>query len=218
MEKNKCPERDTMSSVVIKSTLQMMKDTGESVSFFATERLIPALEFRGLVDLGSEGIHLADYMRWRGRCVKRAQRVLAGETPLPADWIVVWMSVLPELYRDRCSQKLAAMQGLQWVRLPTYNRIRAGSRVESVEAEIDAITVKFGDVLAHAAPAHDGYYDQQDDKVAVKMLQNRLWEMKEYLLREILNIELATGISPDHFDIGMKSPMVAGAGGTHAAS
>lgn len=214
---NKCPKRDTMSSVVIRSTLQMLKETGESVSTFATERLIPALEFQGLVDLGSEGIKLEDFMRWQGRCIKRAQRVLAGETSMPADWIVVWMSVLPELYRDRCSQKLAAMQGLQWVRLPNYNRVRASDRIESVEAEIDAITVKFGDVLAHAAPAHDGYYDQQDDKVSVKLLQNRLWEMKEYLLREIMNIETATGISPDQLDIGVNSPMAIKAGGWNAA-
>ena len=200
---NKCPARDTMSSVVIKSTLQMLKETGESVSCFATERLIPALEIQGLVDMGSEGIQVEDYMRWRGRCIKRAQRVIAGETPLPADWIIVWTSVLPSEYRNKCSQKIAAMQGLQWVRLPKYNRVR----VDSVEAEIDAITVKFGDVLAHSAPAHDGFYDQKDDKVALKLLQNRLSEMLAYLKREIINIEMATGIAPDHFEIGDSSPL-----------
>ena len=203
MALNKCPARDTMSSVVITSTLQMLKYTGESVSCFATERLIPALEIQGLVDMGSEGIQVEDYMRWRSRCIKRAQRVIAGETPLPADWIIVWMSVLPGEYRNKCSQKIAAMQGLQWVRLPKYNHVR----VDSVEAETDAITVKFGDVLAHSAPAHDGYYDKKDDRVAVKMLQNRLSDMLAYLKREIINIEMATGIAPDHFEIGDSSPL-----------
>lgn len=181
----------------------MLNDTGESISTFATERLIPALEIHGLIDMGSEGLEIEDYIRWRNRCIKRAQRVLTSETPLPADWITTWISVLPGEYRDKCSQKLAALQGLQWVRLPKYNRIR----VESVEAEIDAITMKFGDVLAHSAPAHDGYYDSTDDKVAVKLLQNRLTEMLAYLKREIMNIEAATGIAPDYFDICESSPL-----------
>lgn len=209
MERNKCPARDTMSSVVIKATQQMLNATGESVSSFATERLIPALEIHGLIDMGSEGVEVNEYIRWRNRCIKRAQRVMASETPLPADWIITWISVLPEEYRNKCSQKLAAMQGLQWVRLPKYNRIR----VESVEAEIDAITVKFGDVLAHSAPAHDGYYDSNDDKVAVKHLQNRLTELMAYLKREVMNIEMATGIAPDYTDLSDRSPLT---GGFHA--
>lgn len=210
VERDKCLARDTMSSVVIRATQQMLSATGESVSSFATERLIPALEIQGLINMGSEGVQVEDYIRWRNRCIKRAQRVMANETPLPADWIITWISVLPEEFRNKCSQKLAAMQGLQWVRLPKYNRIR----VESIEAEIDTITVKFGEVLAHSAPAHDGFYDGNDNKVAVKMLQNRLTEMLAYLKREIMNIEMATGIAPDYFDISEHSPLA----GVHHAS
>lgn len=203
---NKRPARDTMSSVVIKATLQMLAETGSSVAVFATETLIPALEIQGLIDMGSEGVRVDEYMRWRSRCIKRAQRVLAGETPMPADWIITWMSVLPELYKNKCSQKIAAMQGLQWVRLPRYNRIR----IESVDAEIDSITMKFGEVLASSSPAHDGVYDNNDDKAALKQLQNRLTEMAAYIRREIINIEMATGISPDYVEIGEKSPLSGG--------
>lgn len=206
MEKSKRPARDTMSSVVINATFQMLKTTGESISSFATERLIPALEIQGLIDVGTEGINLQEYIRWRNRSIKRAQRVMAGETPLPADWIITWISVLPEEYRNKSSQKLAAMQGLQWVRLPNYSRIRGGS----VEAEIDAITVKFGDVLAHSSPAHDGYYDGNDNKYALKNLQNHLTELMAFLKREVINIEIATGIAPDYFDISESSPLSGG--------
>lgn len=211
MEKSKRPVRDTMSSVVIKATFQMLASTGESIASFATERLIPALEIQGLIDVGTEGVNLQEYIRWRNRSIKRAQRVMTGETPLPADWIITWISVLPEEFRNKSSQKLAAMQGLQWVRLPHYNLIRA----ESVEAEIDAITVKFGDVLAHSAPAQDGFYDSSDDTFAVKHLQNRLTELMAYLKREVMNIEIATGIAPDYLDISNLSPLVV-AGSVHA--
>ncbi|AOO60032.1 hypothetical protein AN237_26130 (plasmid) [Raoultella ornithinolytica] len=206
VERDKRPVRDTMSSVVIKATLQMLTETGASVAMFATEKLIPALEIQGLIDMGSEGVSVDEFMRWRSRCIKRAQRVLAGETPMPADWIITWMSVLPELYKMKCSQKIAAMQGLQWVRLPRYNRIR----VESVEAEIDTITTKFGEVLASSAPAHDGVYDNTDDKAALKQLQNRLAEMAAYIKREIINIEAATGIAPDYAEMGEHSPLMGG--------
>lgn len=195
-----------MSSVVIKATKQMLLATGESVSSFSTEKLIPALEIHGLVNMGSEGVEISNYIRWRNRCIKRAQRIIAGETPLPADWIIIWLSVLPEEYRNKSAQKLAAMQGLQWIRLPNYSRIRGGS----VEAEIDAITVKFGDVLAHSSPAHDGYYDGSDNRYALKSLQNHLTELMAYLKREIINIEIATGIAPDYFDISNQSPLIGG--------
>lgn len=211
MDRNKCPGRDTMSSVVIKATLQMLSETGESVSTFATNRLIPALEIQGLINMGSEGVSVEDYIRWRSRCIKRTQRVIAGETPLPADWLITWMAVLPEAYKNKCSQKVAAMQGLQWVRLPKYNRVR----VDSIEAEIDDITVKFGDVLAHASPAHDGYYDSSDDTIALKLLQNRLFELVAYIKREIINIEMATGVAPDHLELSEQSPLL---GGSHVAA
>ncbi|MBJ3683723.1 hypothetical protein JGC68_24280, partial [Salmonella enterica subsp. enterica serovar Corvallis] len=53
-----------MSSVVIKATLQMLAETGSSVAVFATETLIPALEIQGLIDMGSEGVRVDEYMRW----------------------------------------------------------------------------------------------------------------------------------------------------------
>ena len=206
VERDKRPVRDTMSSVVIKATLQMFSETGSSIAVFATEKLIPALEIQGLIDMGSEGVRVDEYMRWRSRCIKRAQRILAMETPMPADWIITWISVLPASYKNKCSQKIAAMQGLQWVRLPRYNRVK----VESVDAEIDTITMKFSEVLASSSPAHDGVYDNSDDKGALKQLQNRLTEMAAYIRREIINIEMATGISPDYVEIGEKSPLAGG--------
>lgn len=209
---NKGPSRDTMSAVVIRATLRMISETGGSVAQFATASLIPALEIQGLVNMGSEGISVPEYMRWRSRCIKRAQRILAGDTVMPADWVFTWMSCLPQEYQLKCSQKLAAMQGLQWVRLPSYNRVR----VDSVDAEIDEITVKFGAVLANSEPAQDGVYDGNDDLHAVKQLQNRLYELKAYIAREILNIEMATGIKPDHLQLGALSPLNQPAGEPHA--
>lgn len=201
-----------MSSVVIRATLRMLSETGGSVAQFATNRLIPALELQGLVDMGSEGKTVPEYIRWRSRCIKRVQRMLAGETQMPADWVLTWISCFPEEYKNKCSQKLAAMQGLQWVRMPKYNRVR----VESVDAEIDEITVKFGEVLANSSPAHDGVYDGNDDQKALKQLQNHLYELSAHLLREIMNIETATGVKPDHVEMGALSPLDHVPGGQYA--
>lgn len=212
VERDKGLIRDTMSSVVIRATLRMINETGGSIAQFSTTRLIPALELQGLVDMGSEGITVPEYMRWRSRCIKRTQRILAGDTTMPADWVLTWISCLPEEYKNKCSQKLAAMQGLQWVRMPKYNRIR----VESVDAEIDEITVKFGEVLAYSSPAHDGVYDGNDDQRALKQLQNRLHELSAHLLREIMNIEMATGVKPDHAELSAISPLKHAPGGQYA--
>ena len=96
--------------------------------------------------------------------------------------------------------------------MPKYNRIR----VESVDAEIDEITVKFGEVLANSSPAHDGVYDGNDDQQALKQLQNRLYELSAHLLREIMNIEMATGVKPDHVELSARSPLKHASGGQYA--
>ncbi|WP_218833036.1 hypothetical protein [Serratia fonticola] len=200
---SKCPERDTLSSVVIEATQQMLIKTGESCAHFATTRLIPTLEIQGLINIGSAGITADSYTRWRSRSIKQAERVLSGEVRMPADWVITWVSALPEPFRGECQMKLAALQGLLWVRLPKYTR----RTVRSVDAELDAITIKFGDVLAAAAPAHDGVYDSNDNQGAVLSLQNRLFELIAFLAREINNIESATGIAPDAIKIGRHSPL-----------
>lgn len=203
---SKCPTRDTMSSVVIEATHNMMSQTGESCAHFATARLIPALEIHGLINMGSEGVTVDSYTRWRSRSIKQTERVMSGEVRMPADWVVTWVSALPEPFKTRCHMKLAALQGLSWVRLPKYTRRNA----QSVDAEIDSITMKFGEVLANAEPAHDGVYDNNDCKSALQRLQNRLFEVTALLQREIRNIESATGIAPEALIIGRNSPLNGG--------
>jgi hypothetical protein len=181
----------------------MLTQTGESCAHFATERLIPQLEAQGLIDIGTEGVTAETYIRWRSRCIKRTERVITGETPMPADWVITWMSVLSEPYKGKCQQKLAALQDLMWIRLPSYTL----HSTKSIEAEIDEITIKFGEVLMHAEPAHNGVYDCHDDKYALSKLQNRLFELCAYIKREIVNIESATGISPDVIQLAAQSPL-----------
>ncbi|HDL7944320.1 TPA: hypothetical protein PXP79_001610 [Yersinia enterocolitica] len=200
---SKCQPRDTMSSVVIAATEQMLMQTGESCAHFATERLIPQLEAQGLIEIGTEGVTAETYIRWRSRCIKRTERVITGETSMPADWVITWMSALSEPYKGKCQQKLAALQDLMWIRLPSYTL----HSTKSIEAEIDEITRKFGEVLMHAEPAHDGVYDCKDDKHALSKLQNRLFELCAYIKREIGNIESATGISPDVIQLAAQSPL-----------
>lgn len=200
---SKCPERDTLSSVVIEATQQMLIKTGESCAHFATARLIPTLEIEGLINIGTAGNTAESYKSWRNRSIKQAERVLNGSVRMPADWVFTWISALPEPFRGECQIKVAALQGLLWVRLPKYTR----RTVRSVDAELDAITVKFGDVLANAAPAHDGVYDINDNQGAVLSLQNKLFELGTFVAREINNIEAATGIAPDALQIGRHSPL-----------
>ena len=203
---SKCLDRDTLSSVVIEATQQMLSQTGESCAHFAINRLIPKLEIEGLINTGTAGITAESYMSWRNRSIKQAERVLNGTVRMPADWVLTWVSALPEPFRGKAQMKMAAMQGLMWVKLPKYTR-RA---VKSVDAEIDMITVKFGDVLASAEPAHDGVYDGNDSKPALQRLQNNLFELIAHVRREINNIESATGIAPEAIEIARRSPLSEG--------
>jgi hypothetical protein len=200
---SKCPERDTLSSVVIEATQQMLIKTGESCAHFATARLIPTLEIEGLINIGTAGNTAESYTSWRNRSIKQAERVMNGSVRMPADWVFTWISALPEPFRGECQIKVAALQGLLWVRLPKYTR----RTVRSVDAELDAITVKFANVLANAEPAHDGVYDRNDNQGAVLSLQNKLFELGAFVAREINNIEAATGIAPDALQIGRHSPL-----------
>lgn len=201
-----------MSSVLISATQQMLRETGESCSFFATERLIPSLEVQGLINTTPSHVTAGEYLRWRQRCIKRAQRVLAGDTPMPADWVVTWLAQLSQPYRDKCAQKLAALQGLMQMPLPQRNH----ARVNAVRAEIDTITQRFGAVLASAAPAHDGVYDKTDCRRELRLLQNRLLDLYQQIGREMANIEAATGIIPDSFTLSSRSPLCQ-QGGTNVA-
>lgn len=92
----KCPARDTMSSVVIEATEQMLSRTGESCAHFATTRLIPALEIQGLINTGTEGVTAESYTRWRNRSIKQTERVMCGDVRMPADWLITWAAALPE--------------------------------------------------------------------------------------------------------------------------
>ncbi|MBA5234787.1 hypothetical protein H2Y56_22150 [Pectobacterium aroidearum] len=200
---SKCRTRDTMSSVVIAATERMLSETGESCAHFATERLIPALEIQNLISTGSDGVTAESYTRWRSRSIKQTERVMTGDVRMPADWVITWISVLTDPYRNDCNIKIAAMQGLVHVRIPQYN-VR---NVRSVEAELDAITVQFGHVLANAEPAHDGFYDSNDCTTALQRLQNRLFELVTFVRQEITNIESATGIAPDAVALSRISPL-----------
>ncbi|HGE8284275.1 TPA: hypothetical protein ACGD48_004786 [Serratia marcescens] len=200
----KCPARDTMSSVVIAATEQMLSRTGESCAHFATTRLIPALEIQGLINTGTEGVTAESYTRWRNRSIKQTERVMCGDVRMPADWLITWAASLPEPFRSECRIKMAALQGLVFIQVPRYTRRSASS----VDAELDAITMKFGDMLAHAEPAHDGVYDNKDCRTAVQALQNRLFELAALVKREINNIEAATGIAPEALMLGRNSPLL----------
>ncbi|TIT91615.1 MAG: hypothetical protein E5W55_19830 [Mesorhizobium sp.] len=195
---SKRPEPDKLSLVLLKATGSHLRNM--SCSTFTFEYLIPALTTAGVFHDEEQASSADDYQRWRQRVFKRVSRIISGDQPMPADWFIPWLSVLPSQLRERCTNSTAAALGLLPIKIPAYDELSRGAR-----AQIDTISREFADVISASRPAMDGSYTLDDGKEALQLLQNELQELEFKVRAEIVAIAASTGITPAKFSISREA-------------
>lgn len=195
---SKRPEPDTLSDVLLKATSSQLRNM--SCSTFTFDYLIPALTAAGVFHDKEQASSAEDYQRWRQRVFKRVSRIISGDQPMPADWVIPWLSVLPPQLRERCTNSTAAALGLLPIKIPAYDEFLRGA-----EANIDILSREFADVLSASRPAMDGSYSLDDGKEALQLLQNELQELEFRVRAEIVAIAASTGVTPAKFSISREA-------------
>lgn len=191
---SKRPGPDTLSAVLLTATNHQLKNM--SCSTFTFDYLIPALTAAGVFHDQERAGNADEYQRWRQRVFKRVSRIISGDQPMPTDWFIPWLSVLPIQLRERCTNSTAAALGLLPIKIPAYDELSRGAK-----ASIDTISREFADVISASRPAMDGSYSLNDGPEALQILQDELWELGFRVQAEIVAIAVSTGIAPAKFGI-----------------
>ena len=195
---SKRPESDTLSYVLLKATSAQLRNM--SCSTFTFDYLIPALTTAGVFHDAEQAGSAEAYQRWRQRVFKRVSRIISGDQPMPADWFIPWLSVLPPQLRDRCTNSTAAALGLLPIKIPAYDELSRGAK-----ASIDTISREFADVISASRPAMDGSYSLDDGPDALQLLQDELQELEFRVRAEIVAIAASTGVTPAKFSISREA-------------
>ena len=183
----------TECQLIIAATRQWFENSSESIESFATAHLIPALEDAGMAEVDRDSVEssAAAYTRWRRAVSMRVGRVIRGHVAFPLSWKWVWVGCLPESYRVELVRKLIAMAGSLFVEIPKLSGT-ADSLVRS-KSRLHRISEEFGELLQNATPAHDGFYDLNDDPVLVDSMMKEAMDLVEVVLSEAAAVSRATG-------------------------
>lgn len=195
---SKRQEPDTLSLVLLKATNSQLKNM--SCSTFTFDYLIPALTTAGVFHDQEQASNADDYQRWRQRVFKRVSRIISGDQPVPLNWFIPWLSVLPNQLRECCTNSTAAALGLIPIKIPAYDEFSRGTK-----ANIDMLSREFADVISASRPAMDGSYSLDDGKDALQLLQDELWELGFRVQAEIVAIAVSTGVTPAKFGISREA-------------
>lgn len=160
---NLLPPGETRSATVLRHTRQAIHDRALSVLPFSkavagrylaeTPYALRAIDLRELGDTG-ESMQAAEKHNWQ-----RINRLIKGDVKtFPADLEDAWVACLPEAYRERCEQDLAARRGLVPVRDP-----RAADSPAQQTADLATLLREVGESAAALAPIFaDGRVDRAD--------------------------------------------------------
>ncbi|WP_051560193.1 hypothetical protein [Marinobacterium jannaschii] len=183
----------TEDQIILEYTNSLLRETRWTIEDFGTDRLTPALR-EGLIDVDPAdpySIHseAAAYLRWKNKIGVQLGRIMRGTTKFPLSWKWAWVTSLPEPYQTQCRQELLALAGVMDIPLPV---IEIAER-RPARARIADFMRESADLLAAAAPADDGFYDESDDPEAVDRMADEMIDVIEVLERELQAIGRGTG-------------------------
>ena len=183
----------TEDQVILTYTNRMLSETRWTIEDFGSERIIPALR-DDRIDVNPADpytIHndAEQYLRWKNKVGVQLGRIIRGTTKFPLSWKWPWVDSLPEPYHSQCRQELLSLAGTLDVPLPIIEI----DHPQPTRSRIADFMRASADVLAAAAPADDGIYDETDDPEAVDRLADEIVDVIEVLERELLAIGRGTG-------------------------
>jgi hypothetical protein len=158
---------------------------------FVTERLLDNLIASGV--WGQEPTDADAYLKWKNTKCKQVSRILNGDSPMPANFILGWIAALPSEFKTKCMNDVCGAFGTFYTPLTQYS---ADLNIGEMKSQLADISKEFADVLQHAAPAMDGLYNKDDDKNQVQHLSNEIFELIATCYKELGAIHLATGVLP----------------------
>ncbi|GAA03203.1 hypothetical protein [Photobacterium leiognathi] len=199
-----CRENDSnFAKIVVSHTLAYLDHFNVRRDEFVLNRLIPALEKAGVVI--ADDIQCGNsYQKWKGRKCKQVERMIKGETPIPASYVLPWIASLPTKFSKRALVDVAGCIGTVYTPIEIMPTAPTSGAIRS---RLDEISKEFADVLQHAEPAMDGSYDDTDCEHALQLLSDELYELHAATLNEMSRIFRARGVLPRGHKMMMNSPL-----------
>lgn len=205
----KCRENDSnFAQIVIRHTTAFL-DNSISRDAWVMDSLIPALERSGVIDTCAVKPNVAETLeeqvKLRKRKCKQIERMIKGETPLPAVYVLPWISALPDKHRLGCQHDMAAALGTMFTPIEVFEPHPGGTR--AVRSRLDVLTQEYADVLKVAAAAWDGMYDERDTNEQLQQIADELFELNAATMAEMGRIHLSRGIAPRGYRMMKNSPL-----------
>lgn len=202
----------TISDILTSVTDQWLTDKGISISEFAV-LLADKLEAAGLISTDYDPNDGPGYDRWRKNFYKRVSRMMglsSEHTPIPLEYLLHWVAVLPENYRYRCQHLIAASLGTLFTPIDCAFVGASEPLHASVKANLAHLSKEFADVLQYGQPAMNGVYDHNDKPEELQRMQDELMELLSATAAEMGRIHKATGIRPMAYQLLDNSPLFKG--------
>lgn len=201
-----CRENDSnFAKIVVSHTVAYLTAFNVRRDEFVLDRLIPALEKSDVV-IADDPKDCNAYQKWKGRKCKQVERMIKGETPIPANYVLPWIASLPNKYSKRALVDIAGCIGTVYTPIELMPSAAPGS----IRSRLDEISKEFADVLQHAEPAMDGLYDDSDCEHKLQLLSDELYELHAATLNEMSRIFRARGVMPRGHKMMMSSPLFKG--------
>lgn len=199
-----CRENDSsnLAQIVIRHTHAYLDVSHHHRDTFVKESLIPALVDAGA--MSAEPDNAEDYQRWLKTKCKQVERILKGESPMPSDFVFGWIAALPEVAKRSCMHSLCSALGSFYLPLSTIGTRQSCAQTE---ARLSDISQEFSDVLANAAPAMDGHYDERDSREDLQRLSDEIFEMIAAGFAELGRIKASSGVVPTAYSTMANSPL-----------
>ncbi|MCG9785408.1 hypothetical protein L1D52_24165 [Vibrio brasiliensis] len=165
--------------IIIEHTREWLQNSNYTQAMFATQMLAPNIKEQ-------EPETVDDYNKWHTKICQRVSVVMTYKQAFPLQWKWAWLAALPEDVRKPIESELAAMAGY----LHTMPEL-AGA--ETVEANTAEIYTCFSHLVQNSEPAHDGVYDQNDDREKANQQIDATLNLIENLANEVKRVHAGTG-------------------------
>lgn len=191
-----CRENDSnLAKIVIRHTLAYFQ-----LSNVHRDEFVKGTLLFNLVSSGAYGSYPAnadDFLRWEKSKCKQIERMIKGDTPMPADFVFAWVAALPGGHRAKCMNDICGAMGTFYTPLPAI-----GSQTKLVEKKARLVDVsrEFADVLQRSSPAMDGVYNSCDSNDDLQQLSNELFELVAACFVELGAINRASGVMPSAYE------------------
>lgn len=175
------------STIIIEQTLEWFSNSNENINTFAVDILAPKLG-KMFPETPKEYEDSVTALR------RQVRRYLGGSHPFPLAWKWVWLDCLPNKYRNKALSKICGIHGF----LDTLPPIENGT---GCDASFDELMHNVATMVSESAPAHDGKYDQNDQRDAADRYIDSMLTLAVGCIDEARKVHAGTGATGSRHNI-----------------